>query len=169
MNKIFFLSLLLFLLQLNAKEPTLAILKSVKSNTQQLFSISNSTYLCKAYGVIGMEELLQDAQLNQTCREAIKKFYKKNPKAKYFSEFKLKTMQTYHLEFKQNECVLFVNGEVTLSELLLNEGAVVLQRGFKGKEYTYHYTLAQENARMQRKGVFKESIIRDCIAEIYKK
>jgi hypothetical protein len=169
MNKIVSLLFLVFFSILPAQEPTLGILKSINSNTQQLFTLSNNTYVCNAYGIIGLEKLSRNTTLNDACKKNVEKFYTKNIKAKYFSESKLYKMQMYHIEFKKNECLLFASGEKTLAELLLREGLALLQANFKDVEYLYVYTIAQENARLEQKGLWKDSIVRDCIAEIYKK
>jgi nuclease-like protein len=160
MNKVFSIILLLFYTTLLGQEPLLGILKSVNSNTQQLFLISNNTFICESYGVLSLENLAEDSQLDSACRKKVKSFYKKNPKEKYFSALKLHTMQTYHLEFKKQECLLFASGEITLSELLLREGLAILQPLFKDKEYIALYSLAQENAKIEQKGLWREGVVK---------
>jgi len=168
MNKILSLGFFAFLMPLFAQEPTLAILKSVSSNTKQLFTMSNANFVCEAYGVIGIEKLAKNSKLNSSCKEKIENYYKKNPQEKYFSELRLHRMQRYHLNFKKKECVLFASGERTLGELLLRHGLAVLQANFKDEEYYGSYSLAQANAKIEKVGIYKSEIIRDCVAEIYK-
>jgi len=168
MNKLVYMIFLGFFLLSEAKEPTLGILKKVNSNTKQLFTISNSTFVCESYAVIGIEKLANSKNLETPCRDNINKFYKKNPTAKYYSQSLLYVMQRYHIEFKRDECLLFASGEIVLSEILLREGLAVLKPGFKDEEYKGVFKIAQKNAKIEEKGVWKDSIVRDCIAEIYK-
>ena len=161
--------LLISLPFLQAKEPTLGILKKINSNTKQIFSINNKLHLCTSYGIIGIEKLSQNSNLKTACKKSIVKFYKQNPLVKYYSQNRLHREQMYHLEFKKKECLLFASGEITLSELLLREGFAVLQPFFKDREFHGVYTLAQRNARLERKGLWKSELRRDCIAAIYEK
>lgn len=169
MSKTLLIFFLIFSSLLLAKEPTMGILKSVNSNTKQLFSISNFNFECNAYGIIGIDSLAQRDELGLACKEKIESFYRKNPESKYFSELKLHTMQMYHIDFKKKECVLFARGEVTLGELLLRDGLAVLQANFDDREYFTLYTIAQKNAKIEKKGLWKDGLIRDCVGEIYKK
>lgn len=169
MNKIFSLIILGLLSFLMAKEPTLAILQSVNSNTQQLFKISNTTFLCKSYAIVGVDALAIDDKLNATCKSKIARVYLQNPSVKYYAQKKLKVMQRYHIEFIEDECLLFASGQITLSEMLLREGLAVLKPDFKNREYFGVYRKAQENAKLEKKGIWKDDTAVDCIAEIYKK
>lgn len=169
MNKIFFLLFLGFFSFLSAKEPNLAILQSIQSNTKQIFKISNTTFVCKAYGVLEIQTLSQNKKVNSTCKKKIAKFYLQNPLAKYYAQEKLKVMQRYHIEFIENECILFASGQITLSEMLLREGLAVLKPDFKNREYNYVYNKAQENAKLEHRGIWRDDTVVNCIAEIYKK
>ena len=169
MNKLLFISLIFIATLLSAKEPMLGILKSVPSSYLQKFTIANMNYYCKAYAVLSVDELTQRDNLNATCKKTLSSFFLRQPQTKYFSQELLHVMQTYHLEFKDKECLLFAQGEVTLSELLLREGLAVLVPNFQDEEYKGLFTRAQRNARFERKGIWSEGVARDCIAEIYKK
>jgi hypothetical protein len=168
MNKI--ASLLCFsFVFLFSNEPTLAMLESITTNTQQIFILSQNRYKCNAYGVLGVENLLKSTQLNAACKTKIESFYANNPQAKVFAHTKLKLYQKYHLEFKENECLLFASGEITLSELLLKEGLALLAPLFEDKEYKKYYKDAEAVARFEKRGLWKDDAIRDCAAELYKK
>jgi hypothetical protein len=153
---------------LMAKEPTLATLKNIDSNSKQTFMLSNVNFTCRAYGVLGLEELLQNSKLESSCKKSIEEFYKKDPKIKYYTQKQLHPMQMYHIELREKECILFAHGEVTLSELLLHQGAALLRPAFKDKEYSGYYKTAQRDAKMQKKGVWSSEVIRNCVAELYK-
>lgn len=159
--------ILLFSTHLAAKEPILALLQSVYSNTQQRFKISNQTFVCNAYGVLGLEYLIQKSKLDSICKKSIESFFIKNPYSKEFTLRKLHVMQRYHLDFKQDGCLLFASGKRTLGELLLREGLALVKPGFKDREYSSLYVNAQKNAKMEKKGVWREEVRRECIVEIY--
>lgn len=75
---------------------------------------------------------------------------------------------TYHLEFVKEECLLFASGEVTLSELLLREGLAVLDPKLKDEEYTYLYKNAQKIARFERRGIWEEVRMEECLTPFFK-
>jgi len=169
MNKLLSIILLGYFAFINAKEPTLAILQNVNSASIQKFTIANSSFYCDAYAVIGVDKLAMNSSVDSTCKKSLGGFYKRNPQTKYYSQELLKVLQTYHVEFKEEKCIVFAQGEITLSELLLKEGLAVLEPNFKDDEYKAIFRNAQISAKMNRKGLWGESIMRDCIAEIYKK
>lgn len=167
MSKIFLLMTLLFSTYLAAKEPMLALLQSVHSNTQQHFKISNQSFVCHAYGIIGLEYLMQKSKLDSICKKSIERFFVKNPYAKEFTLRNLELMQRYHIDLKQDGCVLFASGKRTLGELLLREGLALVKPDFKDREYNSLYKNAQLNAKLEKNGVWKEEVRRECIVNIY--
>lgn len=168
MNKLPFIFALLFATILVAKEPTLAILNSVGSNDIQKFNISTNSFECKPYGVVSLDALHRAASVNSSCRKKIEDFYKKNPNSKFFSFNLLKIMQMYHLEFKDKKCVLYANGQTTLSELLLSNGVAFVKKGFEDDEFKALFYKAQKNAKFLKIGLWKEDILKDCMVEAYK-
>lgn len=151
-----------------AKEPTMGILQELHSNTKQIFSIQNSTYKCDAYGVLEPMELLQSNVINTLCKKKIQKFYISNPHAANFSKGKLDLFMTYHLEFVKEECLLFASGELTLSELLLREGYSLLDPKLQDEEYLYLYKNAQKVARFEKRGIWGEESMEECLAPFLK-
>jgi len=150
-------------IQVNANEPTLAILLNIHSNTIQKFNFGNYSFYCKSYGVISIDELQNSNKSNSVCQEAIDEFYKKNKQLKYFSLNLLKLKQRYHVGFKGEECILHSNGQVTLSETLLKQGLVILKRNFKDREFSYSYMRAQEVAKNEKRGIWSEQIPSKCV------
>jgi len=170
MFKIIYIFILTFTLTpfISAKEPNLVFLQSVISNELQKYSIGKYNFICHPYGVITVDRLYKKSTFNSTCKKSVEQFYKKNPQAKYFSLNKLKVKQMYHVEFIDKQCLVFAQGEKTLSELLLENGLAFREPLFEDKEYIYTFEKAQRNARYQKRGLWSENIIRDCISEIYK-
>jgi len=164
LSLVLFSSLLLF-----SKEPTLAILESIQTNTQQIFIIGQARYRCNAYGIIGIEKLLQKSELSENCKSKVKEFYAKNPEVNFFAYNKLRRSQMYHIEFKEGQCLLFASGEITLSELLLKEGLALLEHTFDDKEFRRYYRDAEAFAKFEKRGVWKEDSVRDCLGELPKK
>jgi len=164
-NKIllFVLIQILFHTFLIAREPTLAILLNVTNNNNQTFNIGNYHFNCKSYGVISLEELQVINKDNKVCQDSIKKLYKKDIYLKYLSMNLLKLKQMYHVEFKNDECVVYSNGQKTLSEKLLEEGAVVLNSKFNDKEFRYSFQKAQTRAKYEKKGLWSENISTKCL------
>ena len=88
---------------------------------------------------------------------------------KYYTRSKLNLMQLYRIKFKDDRCLISVSGEKSLSEFLLEEGLAVRKPLLKDDEYEYYFFKSQLNAKMLRKGIWKENITRECISNIYKK
>jgi len=167
MNKIVYLLFFSFSALFSA-EPTLGILHSINSNTQQVFTIAQKRYVCDAYGILGLEKLLENSSINSACKTKIQKFYLKNPEARSLSFKKLHIFSQYHLEFKESQCILFASGEITLSELLLKEGFALLEPLFDDEEYVKYYKNAQELAKFEKRGLWEDGT-KECAAELYKK
>lgn len=163
----FFITILLHTL-LYSKEPTMAILRDITTNSIQKFSIGQYSFYCRPYGVITLEKLYQNSKIDSKCKESINNFYKKYPNLEYFTMKLLKVGQMYHLEFKDKECVMYAKGQKTLSEILLSEGLVVNKPMFKDEEFNFLFERAQTNAKLLKKGIWGEKVLKDCIAELYK-
>lgn len=151
---------------LYAKEPTLAILTDITTNSTQRFNLGNYTFYCTPYGVITLDELYENSKMNSKCKQSIQGFYKRHPDLKYFTMELLKIRQMYHIEFKDKECVVYAKGEVTLSEILLKEGLAVNKPKFKDEEFQYLFEKAQQSAKLSKKGIWGEKVLKDCIAEL---
>ena len=153
---------------LSAKEPTVVILDNVISNEVQEFRIGEYSFRCIPYGVLSLERLYSNSKLTSRCQKSIYDFYKKYPDLKYYAQRILKREQMYHVEFKNQECILYASGEKTFSELLLENGLAVINPMFRDEEFKYVFNKAQLNAKMNKYGMFKENIINNCIVELYK-
>ncbi len=170
MHKIIYFLLLQSVLftMLNAKEPTLVLLDSVLSNGVQKFTLGNYNFYSQVYGVLTLESLYENASLNENCKKSLKTFYKKNPMLEHFSSHILKVTQMYHIDFKNAYSVLYVRGEKTLAELLLEKGLAVVKPLFNDDEFIYTYNKAQLSAKVSKKGIWQESTIIQCVNALYK-
>ncbi|WP_373035934.1 hypothetical protein [Sulfurimonas sp.] len=151
-----------------AKEPLLAMLDNTFSNEVQKFGVGNYTFECKPYGILTLEKLYSAAKEGSSCQTAIDEFYTKKPKLKYYSDMILERKQRYHIEIKDTECIIYAKGQVTLSELLLNEGLAIKRPTLKDEEFDEYFTLAQRKAKIEKKGLWGEKIFSSCIEELYK-
>jgi hypothetical protein len=168
MNKILLsiISLILFYNTLSAKEPTLAILRSVQMNEYQNFSIGMYHFVCRPYGVITLNELYNNSQLDSICKEGIKDFYLQNPLEKYFVLNLLKNRQLYHIRFKKKRCVVYAKGKVSLSELLIKNGLAIKDPSLDDEEFNHSFTKAQEYSKNLEIGLFKNKIMKKCILNL---
>lgn len=168
MNKIiyFLLITVVTVSSIYSKEPTIATLKAVYSNAHLKFGISKREFLCKPYGLITIDELYLQAKAGSTCKKSIDKYYMQNPRDKYYSSSLLKTRQNYHVEFKNNRCILYARGLVTLSELLLKKGLAIKASTFKDVEFDYYFSEAQIEAKEKNIGIYKNKIETKCISEV---
>ena len=153
---------------LYAKEPFLAILKTVVSNDTQTFTLQKATFTCRPYGVVTLEELFERAKSDSECHDAIAKYYKKNVEQNYFSQMLLHPMQRYHIEMRESRCILYASGQMTLAELLLKNGLAILKPFFKDDAFRFIYRRAQQIAKEEKRGMYKDAIVSKCITELYK-
>jgi len=154
---------------LEAKEPNLAILKNIDSNGIQRFSIKSNSFRCEPYGVLTLEQIYLKSKKDSICRENIKKFYVQNRYLHYYSQSFLKVGQTYHIEFKKTKCLVYAQGETTLSQLLLSKGLGVKKPHFKDEEFDALFRSAQESAKIEKRGFWTSDIRRSCSAAIQRK
>ena len=153
-------------LYLEAKEPNLAILKNIDSNDFQRFSIKNSSFTCEPYGVLTLEEIYKKSKKDSVCRKNIEKFYLQNRDLLYYSESFLKVGQTYHIEFKSSKCIVYAQGQTTLSQLLLRKGLGVKKLRFKDEEFDALFSDSENSAKATKKGLWRSDIRRSCTAAI---
>lgn len=151
-----------------AKEPTLATLRSVSTNEFQKFSIGLYEFICRPYGVITVDELYNRAEFNSECKKNIQEFYLQNPMSKYFTQNLLKNRQLYHIEFKEEKCILYAKGKMTMSELLVKNGLALKNPLVKSEEFEYSLIQAQIYAKENKIGLFKNNISDKCISELNK-
>lgn len=168
-KKIFIFTLLsVFSISIYAKEPTLAFLNKVISNELQQYRIGRNSFYCKPYGVVTVDELYKNATMDSICKKSIEDFYVKNPEEKYFYTQLFKLEQMYHIEFKNNECLVFVQGQKSLSEVLLENGLAFEEFMLRDKEYSFSFSQAQKRARYEKKGLWGTKLMRSCIMQLYK-
>ncbi len=64
------------------------------------------------------------------------------------------------------QCIVYAKGQTTLSQLLLSRGLGFKERAFKDEEFNALFTDALNSAKINKRGVWKSDIPRNCIAEI---
>jgi len=150
---------------LEAKEPLLAILQKIYSNSMQKVGIGNSSYICKAYGIVSLDEIYFSAKADSLCTKSIDDFYKSHPKNQYFTNSILRVGQKYHIEFIAKNCILYAKGETTLSEYLLKGGLASVVKKFKNPEYSDAFKKDENRAKEERKGLWNKDISLNCLAQ----
>ena len=166
--KSFLFFVLLFFSSVYAKEPLIARLQHIYSNSTLRFQVEQTQFVCKTYGVVSLDELLERSTSGSNCKKAIETFYKRNENLRYFAFNHLFEHQMYHLSLKkQNRCLVYAQGEYTYSEMLLESGLGFMQNNFKDKEWKYSFTKAEKNAKIAKKGVWNTTLFSKCIKEYY--
>jgi len=150
-------------ISLNAREPTLAILKNVYSNDIQQFTYQNYSFTCKPYGIISIEDVYNNSNISTICKKRIEKFYIHKSKAKYFSARLLKLFQSYHIKIKDTKCLIYSSGIKTLSESLIENGLAVKFPYLKDEIYSYKFETAQKRAEYYELGLHKDPVLKNCI------
>ena len=170
MHKLLFIlySHFFLLVSLSASEFIVATLHNIPSNGMQEFSISHHRFVCRPYGLVTLEELSHNTKLDSVCQKSIAEFYLKHPNLEQYAQQKLKIMQKYKIEFKERECIVYADGQMSYSELLLKHGLAVLKPVFLDREFQYVFKKAQENAKLLKIGIWREEIINNCMEGLYK-
>ena len=150
------------------EEHILATLRNIDSNEIQKFKIAQNSFYCKPYGVISIDKLYANSSNASSCQRSIDVFYKKNPYSRYFAQNLLKIKQTYHIEYKNDSCVVYAKGAKTYSELLLESGLAVMKPLFKDEEFSSSFKKAQVRAKSSKLGMWKNNLLIDCTAELTK-
>ncbi len=148
-------------------EPILATLNNIDSNEIQKFKIAQKSFYCRPYGVTSIDKLYSNSQNNSSCKKSIESFYKKNPYSKYFALKILKTKQMYHIEHKNDSCIVYAKGAKSYSELLLERGLAVIKPLFKDEEFSSSFKKAQARAKSSKLGIWKSNLLIECTAESY--
>jgi hypothetical protein len=167
MTKIIFLFILF--LPSFAKEPVSYFLESIYSNTLLKFRYKNNQFFCQPYGVIGIDKILKNKNINKTCKKAFKDFIISNPDLINYTKIKLYVEQKYRIDFKENKCLIFSSGKKVLSEELLYKGLAIPKTPIKDEEYRYRFQKAYKSAKKAKRGIWKTPLLKTCIAEMYKK
>ena len=166
MNKIFIIYITCVFSILRAAEPQTAILEAIYSNDIQKFQFSSYNFYCNAYGITTIEDLDFISKEESLCKKSIHTFYKKNPKSKYYLFYKLHLKELYHLEVIEKECIVYVDGEKTLSELLLEKGLAMKKESVENKELKHSFYKVELRAKKNQAGIWNSKIPVDCISEI---
>jgi len=159
----------LFTIGVYSKEPSLAILLNVNSNTTQQFNIGNYNFYCQPYGVVSLEKLYSNSTNGSICQKNIDMFYKKNPDLKYYSDTILHLKQRYHIDFKNGSCVLYAKGQLTLSEILIKKGLALVEPMFKDDEFISSFKKSELEAMLDKRGLWNSDIKKSCISEFIKR
>ena len=151
-----------------AEEPILATLSNIPSNEIQKFKIAQNSFYCKPYGVISIDRLYANSLADSSCKKSIDNFYKINPNSRYFALNLLKIKQMYHIEFKNDSCIIYSNGGISYSETLLENGLATLKAQLKDEEFGASFKKAQERAKHSKIGIWKDDLLVNCRGEAYR-
>lgn len=149
------------------KEANMNILVNVISNEIQEFKRGNYSYRCVPYGILTLERLYINASPDSVCKKSITNFYKKRKNLKFFVEKKMNVQQLYNVIYKDEKCIINIQGEKSLSEVLLDEGLAIKVPSALSREYDFYFYKAQKQARLQRKGLWETNIAKECVASVY--
>ena len=163
--------LLIFLnvLIINAQDSmNLAFVSGVSKEATAILRVGNYHFECKNYGIMTLNELILRKELSSSCKKELGLYQKRHPLDVEFSARHLKIEQKYHYEIVGQECILYSSGQMSYSEILLKNGLAIMKPLFSDDIWRYRHKQAQSFARIEKKGVWENSIVNLCIAELYK-
>ena len=141
----------------------------IKSSTLLRFGYKQFHYDCIPYGVVTLEQVYSKKNITNLCKQKIKRFFATNVKLYHIAAYRLKVMQFYMVELKKDqECLVNLQGMRSYSEFLLSQGFAVVRRGFRDEVYGYYFDRAQKTARVQKRGVWSDPSLLECIVDVMK-
>lgn len=141
-------------------EPVLGILQQVQHNNLLHFKISSNAFTCKNYGIVMIDEV---KGIENTCKIQLDTFIAAHPEYHYFSQKHMTRYQQYHLNIIDSECLLYVQGKKSLSELLLENGLAVRDKLKKNTILDYKFKRSVMRAKNEKKGIYSDAILRSCV------
>ena len=145
----------------------LAFIQGISKNGEAYLRVNNTIFECKTYGVLSLNELSNRKEFSSSCERELILYFKKHPQDLYFPYRHLHIEQKYHYEFIGKGCLLYSSGQVTYSEVLLKKGLAVMLPLFKHDIWKYRHQMLQDFAKQEKKGIWENNIISECIAELY--
>lgn len=158
-------SILFFSLNLYANEQKIFLLDSIISNFDMKFKTSRYSFYCKPYAVLGIDDIpIQDKE----CYKSVIDYYKVYPNDFYKTYKFLKVEQMYHIDFREQQCIIYVKGQKTLSEILLENGLAVLKPHFMDREFEARFKKAERLAKENKRGIYSQDIkLKQCIYKLH--
>ncbi|QOP41563.1 hypothetical protein [Sulfurimonas marina] len=156
------------LFALDAKEPTMMMVKRGINNSLQEFQIAPYySFVCKPYGVVTLDEVLNSKETDKECKNTLQKFYIQNPRLYNLYRRYLKRKSFYHVEYLDKSCLVHAKGELTFSEILLQNGIALIDKGFKDEIYNARFKSAQKSAETWKRGMFSDQKVLSCMKRFY--
>ncbi|MEA3522954.1 MAG: thermonuclease family protein [Campylobacterota bacterium] len=148
------------------KASEIGLLLEVKNNSLFYFSIKNTEHLCVPYAIVTFEMLLHKSQKNTICHQSLLKYYENFPQDKFFAQGHFHRQQQYILEKKKGYCIIHAQGKKSYAALLLKKGLAIVPIHFKDKHIEFKYRRIENQAKIEKKGLWKDPILRNCIRQI---
>ncbi len=162
MKSFFILFISIFFL----KASEIGLLLEVKNNSLLYFSIENRKHLCTPYGITTFDVLQYKSKDNELCQKALLEYYDKHPQDKNFAKKHFHTQQLYNMKKKKSSCIIYAEGKKSYSALLLEKGLAIVPIHFKDKVFENKYRKIENQAKITKKGLWKNPVLRNCMAQI---
>ena len=154
---------LLFALSILVYADSTALLKSFISNHFIKFFANNTFFICYPYGIKTLSEIYSSKKLSKKCKKEIDIFRQYHPKEKYYYHYVLNIEQKYHINFVDNQCILYINSGDTYNEILLRKGYAYINKNIKPKYLRKRFIKAQNIAKYNKNGMFYKEEMIDCV------
>ncbi|NPA60206.1 MAG: hypothetical protein GXO30_07070, partial [Epsilonproteobacteria bacterium] len=71
------------------------------------------------------------------------------------------------VEIKNDECVLHLKAQKSISEILLSKGLAIVKPLFMDDEFKGRFILVQNGAKLQKIGLWNTNIFKECRKGLY--
>ncbi len=144
------------------------LLDTVYANDSYLFRFKEARYFCRPYGVWTIDKVIRNNHITSVCKKALDEFVLHNPKLHYYAWYTMHREEGYRVEFRNNECIIYLGSKETFSEALLKAGIAIEQSRLRDEEFRYRFYQAVQAAKMSKRGIWSDTKLQRCMSEFFK-
>jgi len=141
-----------------------ALLKGVENNFKLHMVYQNKPFVCKAYGIESISELVLRTDVNSSCMKHLKNFRRVHPQEEYFAQSALHVQQQYTVEGIGSLCLLHLSSGHSLSEALIEEGYARIPLALKYENFLLEdrFKRALKRAKYSKAGMWSDINVKNC-------
>jgi len=155
--------ILSFILSCHALQ--IGLLLEVKNNSLLYFSVNNQDELCVPYGVVTFEMLRHKNHDATLCQKRLNHYFEMHPKDAFLAREHFHLQQQYHIEKRDDRCMIYAQGKKRYAQILLEKGLAIVPVDFEDKSVAVQYRRIQSEAQREKKGLWSDAILRNCMMQ----
>lgn len=146
-----------------------ALLINSESDALFHFRYQGRAFSCEPAAIVTLTQLYYSKGLAEGCRKALVAFAQKYPYAAKQHHYLLHEDQTYYIHPYKEKCFIMLNGGISYSEYLVENGFAKMQstfeNGFFGSPLYQKLQKAQKRATYHGRGLWKDPMVSSCFSQ----